>query len=218
MAIEKRKKVILNTPTGSARYPWLSKPDSKFVIGGQYKTDLVFSNESEIASLVKPLDALLEGFADEKRAELKPADAKKLTTVPYVYNEEDSDGEETGRVFLRFKLNAVVEMKDGKSFTQKPNGFDAAGTPLPATVAVYGGSELKVNFEAVPYYNAKDKAVGLTFRLRAYKVIKLSGGGGSAVAGTYGFGDVEEGYVAITTEESDTPFTTDDAPVERDDF
>jgi hypothetical protein len=207
------KKLILNTPVGTARFPWLTAADTKFNVNGEYKTDLVFNSEDELSGIIPALDKMLASFADEQRALLKPADAKKLSVVPFLHNEEDAEGEETGRVFLRFKLKALVEMKNGKSFTQKPNGFDAAGKPLPENVAVYGGSQIKINFEAAGYYNAKDKAVGLTLRLRAFKVIELSGGTGGASANSYGFGDAEEGYVAPKD-----AFESDNTPEQDDDF
>ena len=98
----------------------------------------------------------------------------------------DDEGEETGEVFLRFKLKAKVTPKDGKPFAQKPNGFDADGSPWDDETPVYGGSVIKVNFEAVPYGPDSNKKVGLTLRLRAFQVKELVTTGGASASG-YGF-------------------------------
>jgi hypothetical protein len=214
MATDKRKKIILNTPVGTARFPWLTKADTKFNAGGEYKTDLLFNSIDEVAPLVAALDKVLEEAVATQRDAMKPGDAKKLKVVHFLHHEEDSEGEETGRVFMRFKLKATVTMKDGKTFEQKPNGFDAAGEPIPMTVPVYAGSQIKINFEACPYYSAVDKAIGLSLRLRAYKVISLSSGSGSS-ASSYGFGDVEDGYSA---KESGSTDADTSAPFQEDDF
>lgn len=188
-----KKKIIKSTPVGIASFPWLTKPDTKFDAGGEYKTDLVFEPD-DIEELSSELEEILDAYFDEEKANAKPQVAKKMTKVDIIKTVYDDQGEETGQVMLRFKQKKTIQGKDGKQYIMKVNGFDAVGKPLPIGIAVYGGSRIKVNFEVVPYTSQKDKECGLTLRLRAYKVIELNSGSGGT-ASSYGFGDKEDGYV-----------------------
>ena len=210
---ERKKKIIKRTPVGLASFPWLTKADTKFDVAGEYKVDLIFEADV-IEELKDELDALLDTFFEEQKAEAKPQVAKIMKKVSVGKDVFDDQGDETGQVMLRFKQKAQISDKAGKVYAMTVNGFDSVGKPLAKDVAVYGGSELKVNFEAVPYMSAKDKECGLTLRLRAYQVITLNSGS-SGSASSFGF-DAEEGF------EQDDGFderpTSTQPPDEDDDF
>jgi len=215
MAI-KKKKIIKTTPVGTASYPWLTKPDTKYEASGEYKTDMIFE-QGELDELEEELDSILDDFFEEQKAVAKPQVAKKLTRVDIVREVYDDEGNETGQGMLRFKQKVKIKGKDEKIYTMSIDGFDAALKGWDETKAVYGGSRLKINFEVVPYNSAKDKECGLTLRLRAFQVIELVSSS-SASASSYGFGE-EEGY-----EQEETPFSTeetegtDQEDTEEDDF
>lgn len=214
----KKTKFIKTTPVGTASFPWLTKADTKFDADGTYKTDLIF-DEDEITELAEEMQVFLDAAFDEYYENAKPAVQKGMSKVETLKPVLDAEGNETGQVFLRFKLNALVKPKEGEPFEQSPNAFDAAGDPLEEGVAVYGGSRIKVNFEAVPYMSAKDKVVGLTLRLRAFQVKELcTSSGGTSEA--YGF-DREERKPAMEADDTPAPAkkakATKDKPTDGDD-
>jgi hypothetical protein len=176
------------TPKGTAQYPYLTKPDTKFNPDGDYKINLELES-SEASEIMSFLD---EQFAEAVEAAKKANPGKKIKQgdVPY------SVDENTGKVTVRFKLKAKVTPKNGEPFEQRPALFDAKGNPLDADAKIGGGSKVKVAYEAIPYFTAIAGA-GVSLRLRAVQVIELvefSSGG----AGAFGFGE-EDGYEAAPT-------------------
>lgn len=184
------------TPKGTAKYPWLNKPDTKFNPDGDYKVTLVVP--------VEEADTIMQ-FLDEQMAQSEalakknnPGKKVKVADAPY------STDEDNGTVEINFKLKAKVTMQSGDSFEQKPALFDAKGKPL-ADVNVGGGSKIKVSYECVPFYTALIGA-GISLRLRAVQVIDLVEFSGGADAGAYGFGE-EDGFEAESTS---SPFEDND--------
>lgn len=183
----------LTTPKGIAQYPWLTKPDTQYVAGGVFKVNLVLPVD-EAQSVIDKIDAEIEkSYQAAKEKAKTPGEAKKIGKAdpPYVM-EEDAEGNETGRVIIKFKQNHTLKMKDGSIVKVKPNLFDASGKLIEGNVSVFGGSEIKVASEMVPYFNQKDKEAGVTLRLKAVQVIKLVSSNG-ADASAYGFGE-EDGF------------------------
>jgi hypothetical protein len=178
------------TPIGTAQYPHLNKPDTKFNPDGEYKVNLEIDNPDAVATLVSFLDEqMAESFGKAKEEnqgkKIKQADA------PYTLDEN------TGKLTVRFKLKAKVTPKNGEAFEQKVALFDAKGTPMVSAPNVGGGSKIKVSYEVMPFYTALIGA-GISLRVRAVQVIELVEYTGSAGAGAYGFGE-EDGYEADTT-------------------
>lgn len=190
MANTSKRPLRHTSPRGVFAYPWLSKADTKFNAGGVYKVDLILEGEAAEAMTAK-LDRLLEDAKAELMDEVKPAKKKSLKIATPYAMECDDDGDETGRVVVKFKQNATIKKKDGSTIKIGPiPAFDAKGTPIKE--AVYGGSEGKVSFSCRPYYNAKDNEIGLTRDLNAVQVLELKSGGGRD-ASAYGF-EEEEGF------------------------
>jgi hypothetical protein len=212
MALKKRYPRF-TTPVGVAIYPHLTKPDTKFKPEGEYTVKLRFA-PGEIADL----QAKCEVLAKERMAEAiadKPALKKVAKYVLPFKPELDDEGDETGNLIGNFKMKAEVTKKDGTKFTQKPAIFDAAKKPTKANP--WSGSELKVNFEAFPYFNEKDKEAGVALRMFAVQIVKLVSGG-TGDAESYGFGS-EEGFVdESSAEETSTSDSTSDTASEDSDF
>jgi hypothetical protein len=186
------------TPLGTAQYPWLTKPDTKFNPDGDYTVALTFrDDDGQFSNMIN--NAAEESVANAK--EQNSGKKIKETGAPITENDD-------GSITLKFKLKAKVTPKNGEPFEQRPALFDAKGTPLGLDTKIGGGTKMKVAFEMVPFYTALAGA-GVSLRLKAAQVIDLveySGGGdGSA----YGFGK-EDGYEAkdSTTEESSFETTT----------
>ena len=173
------------TPAGTAQYPYLTKPDTKFNPDGEYKLKLEIPGAAA-QDIVTFLDEQHEA-AQAKAKKENPGKKIKEGTCPYEVDED------SGKVTVSFKLKAKVTPKNGDPFEQRPAIFDAKGKPL-QDVNVGGGSKVKVAYEMVPYYTAIAGA-GISLRLKAVQVIDLKEYSGGASAEGYGFGE-EDGYEA----------------------
>lgn len=190
------------SPKGTAKYPWLSVPDTKFNPDGDYKVTLVLPIE-EADSMIQFLDEQLAA-SEAKAKKDNPGKKVKVADAPYKVDEEN------GNIEVSFKLKARVNMQNGDSFEQRPALFDAKGKPL-QDVNVGGGSKIKVSYECVPFYTALIGA-GISLRLRAVQVIDLVEFSGGAAAGAFGF-EEEDGYEATAKA---TPMSDDNE--EEDEF
>lgn len=172
------------SPAGTAQYPYLNKPDTKFNPEGEYKCKLEIP-----ADQAQDLTTFLDEHFEQAVAKAKKDNAgKKIKegNAPY-------EIAENGNVVVNFKLKAKVTPKNGEPFEQKPAVFDAKGKPL-KDVNVGGGSTLKIAYEVIPYFTAIAGA-GISLRLKAAQVINLVEFSGGAGADAYGFGK-EDGYEA----------------------
>lgn len=150
--------------------------------------------EADMAAL---RDAYVEATIKETPKEKVAALKKTMKLADIGTPELDENGEETGRLIVKFKQAAQVTFtKNGKEETidKFVALFDARGNKVTKPVRIGPGSVVKVSFDPNPYFSAKDKEFGISFnRLSAVKLIKLeeyTGSGGSA--SDYGFGDDEE--------------------------
>lgn len=177
------------TPLGTAIYPWLVEPDTKFNALGEYKVSLSLPmNKAE--PLIKKIDEAIE-----KAKTLAPEGKKVKVAEPPYYNEVDSDEQETGNVLFKFKSKAKIQTKDGKTINMSPKLFDAKGTLLTDIEQVWGGSKIKISADLAPYFVGAVGA-GVSLRLKAVQIIDLVTGGGTN-ANSYGF-EATEGYEAST--------------------
>lgn len=202
MAQQKRKQFV--TPSGVAIYPWLNKPDTKFVPEGEFKVNLRLTAE-EAEQLINQLGQELDNFAAEaikKDPKIKQFDKR----MPFE-EEIDDNGDLTGSYIFRFKQKAKINTKSGDSFDMKVALFDAKRTPT--TVKVGGGSTLKVAFTAWPYAMASSRSIGLTLRPSAVQILQLVELSGGDDANMF---DDEDGFEADTSAAafSDTSTSTDE--------
>jgi hypothetical protein len=175
------------TPKGTARWPKINKPDTKFDEDGVYTVDLILEGKDSEALIEQITKIRDEGYKEfctkEKKAKLKLAD------LPFKAEEDDA-GNETGRTVFRFKLKAKGKSKDGSKYDRKVAIFDAKGKPTKAEV--WGGSGIKVSYEPRPWFVAMH-GVGVSLQLRAVQIIDLVTKG-SGDSKSFGFGE-EDGYV-----------------------
>lgn len=195
MAKDKKKLVSIVTPVGVARFPRLTKPDTKFKKDGEYSVGLVLSPE-EAAPLIKAIDAADDAWFQECLSEATTPKAKKALKrlhKPYA-DETDAEGEETGNIVFKASRPASFKKDDGTVLNFTVALFDSKGKPLPKSVDIWGGSKVKLNVELNPY-NTQLAGVGVSLRLKAVQVIDLVSGG-ERTADAYGFAAVEGGYEA----------------------
>lgn len=219
---EQKKKVIhekVLTEKGIAKFPYLNKADTKFNKDGEFRIRLILEGTDGA-----PIKAKLEAAAEkayqdtkaqleeafktekgEKKAKAKKAlDTLKKADLP-IKDVYDDDGNETGQIELSFKMKAQRSGGEGKPpIKQFPKLFDAKGNPFPITKDIWGGSEVKVAGQIIPFYTAAVGA-GASLRLSAVQIIKLNEGGGGN-AESYGFGK-EDGYEADPDEAAANGFS-----------
>lgn len=229
MADKKHKNPSFTSPRGVFRYPALSKPDygnEEFPKpDGEFKVQLILdaATAQPLLDKIQPLydAAIAEG--EEKFKGLKVEQRKKLKELKvndlYAPEYDRETEEETGNLIFKFAMVASGKNQKGEEWSRKPALFDAKGKPLPKTApAIWGGSEGKVSFEAVPYFISGTGAAGLKLRLQAAQVIELVSGG-QRDAGAYGFG-AEDGYEASdeTEEAADGSFKDESGNSDQQEF
>ena len=176
------------TPAGVAVYPHLNRPDVKFHDLGIYKADVAVEVE-DAKELMNKLMAYYKQTAGQA--------ANKFDNTMFTL-QTDEDGEPTGKVV--FKLRVKNRMtKKGDLWDRKPKMFDASLTPL-TDVNPYGGTVMKVNFEA--YAWSTNGKSGVSLQPVAVQIIELQEGDKQGGANAAGFGfEATEGFKAEGTQD-----------------
>lgn len=181
----------------------IQKPSQNFnKTAEEYQIKVAFEGEAR-SKFETDMKAILDGYVEETIKETpkdKVAALKKTMKLADIGQPElDEEGEETGRLIVKFKQAASVTFKDKVKGTDVTIDkfvalFDSRGNKITKPVRIGPGSIVKVSFDPNAYFSAKDKEFGISFnRLSAVKLIKLeeyTGSGGSA--DDYGFGDDED--------------------------
>ena len=185
----------LNTPTGVARWPYLSNPDTQYSDIGDYKVDLLLPKDKAIP-IIKQINTVFLANVAEEESKSKGKEIKKAK--PPFFEELDDNSNPTGNIIIRFKCKAkVTNQKTQKTYENKPSLFDAETNLLdPENVNIGAGSEIRVNAEIIPYFTALIGA-GVTLRLKGVQVIKLVER--MHESSSYGFEKVE-GYTQTNTD------------------
>lgn len=187
------------TPKGTAIFPRLNTPDTKYKPEGVYEVKLAFDADTDLSKLRAQVQQQIDAEHDRVVAKLtedgKAGLAKKVVKRPlddhFKAEEDPETGEETGRVIIKAKMTASgVSKKTGKPWKRKPDIIDAKGNKLKNPPQIGGGSVMKLAVELAPYYAPNDKTVGVSFRLEAAQIIKLVSFG-ERDAAAYGFGEEE---------------------------
>lgn len=169
----------LSTPVGTAVYPRLKTPDTKFDELGQYKADV--SVPADIAApLVEKLMAIWKNHVGK---------AAKKADNPMFANEVDEAGEETGNVIFKLRVKNRMNKK-GELWDRRPKLFDAALKPT--DVNPWGGTKYAVSFDTHEWDYGDKKGVSL--QPVGVQIIELvTGEGNGADASSMGFA-AQEGY------------------------
>jgi len=176
----------LSTPVGTAVYPRLKTPDTKFDELGQYKADVSIP----LAAAQSLMDELQ---ADHKRHTGKAA--KKAENTMWIMEVDDS-GEETGNVIFKIRVKNRLNRK-GELWDRRPKQFSADLKPI--DVNPWGGSKMVVSFD-VYEWTAGDKK-GISLQPVGVQIIELVSGSGPD-ASSMGFA-AQEGYTAPEYEGSE---------------
>lgn len=209
---EKKKAERFNSPKGTAKFPRLSEPDTKFKKDGEYSTKLLLpADAADTKEFLAQLDALSKAAFDEQAAELKPAKAKTLQLyVPYKDEEHHETGEPTGNIEVMFKTGAKYkDRKTGELKDKKLNLFDSKGKLIESKINVGNGSIIRINFTPFSFYAASGNSAGASLRINAVQILQLKTWGGASAA-EYGFGEEPDGYEADTSEKFEDNKPADD--------
>jgi hypothetical protein len=203
LADKKVKRPTYTTPVGIARYPHLNKADTRFNADGDYKCDVrLVADDAATTALIERLETL----RDEKLAEFEANEKKakdKIEVASVFTTEFDDEGNETGYVIIKTKLNATGKDKKGEVFTNEPKLFDAESNVMPKSVQIWSGSKVIVAGTVNTYAfvkkmdkksGAREIEVGVSLKCRGVQVIELVSGGGQT-AESFGF-KKQAGYKA----------------------
>lgn len=186
----------LNEPDyGSKDYP---KPD------GEYSTKgIAQASDPAIQAFIAKLNPAYQeaiAAAEKEFKALKVETRKKLGQVTVndlfttLYDQETE--QPTGEIEFKFAMKAggIIKKgpKTGKSWSRKPDLFDAKGLPMRACPAIWGGTVARISFEASPYFIPGSGAAGLKLGLMAVQIIDLVSAG-QRTASSHGF-EQEDGY------------------------
>jgi len=155
------KPIILTTPKGIAKWPYLTEPDIEFNPEGLFHTKLS-CKKTESVNIKKTIDDMI-ALEVKKQHDVNPDKAIKKS-LPYT--EEGDD------IVFNFKMKASgVRKSDKKAFTQEPNIVNADLTPFDKSLKIWGDSILKITFE--PYAWNMSIGIGCTLRIKTVQVLEL---------------------------------------------
>jgi hypothetical protein len=202
MSATKKKFVRITSPLGTAIYPRLTQPDTKFDKDGVYSVDLELDPENKetaefIATLKKAAD-------DSYAATCESKGGKKLKRSDLPVKETDE-----GKIRVKFKLKAKAGNEE-KSWSQKPMLFDSMGKAMETPPNIGSGSRIKVAFEIVPFFTAMVGA-GVSLRLKAVQIVELREYTPGSNFDAYGFKADPKGFVAASASEQATETSEDDS-------
>ena len=143
------KYVRVTTPVGNASYPWLKQPDTKFNPDGLYSCNIIVDKD-KAQKLITIID---KAYDDNIASEKAKAPNKKIKLAAKPYDEQEGN-----KVLFKIKTKAKIG-----DVAIRPHVVDAKGQPIINT-DIFGGSEVKVSADLIPYYVPANGA-GISLRL-----------------------------------------------------
>jgi len=189
----KRKNVELLTPVGTARYPHLNVPDRRFNDDGVFSCDLILEDTAEAREFMAGLDDEWAKAAEYAKDQAGKANAKAAN--PPWADEEDDEGNPTGRTILKTKLKHIVRPRNGTPWKKKVHIIDSQKNPMGETVGP--GSQLRLKI-AVRGWFMPTNGAGASLDLIAAQVFELKQGGGAVD----GFDVVDDGFTSEVAPEA----------------
>jgi len=186
MAIKSRQREeAITTAIGTAQYPWVNTPSTKFVPEGEYSCNIILTKQ-EGEAIIKKVEPILE----KKQKEQAEESGKKVKTYELPIQLEGDT------YVLKAKLKPVNgKRKDGSDYTRSLGLFDSKGNPWDREVIIRGGSKVRLNVRPKTWFSPL-LGVGVSLELLAVQVIELADGElSSQAAESFGFTEVEGGYV-----------------------
>jgi len=212
---EKKKVDILHSPKGIAKWVNVREPQRTIKtaegikpVNPNYSVTLLLDpSDDDTTKFVQSLhDANDAGFSAAKKSNPK----LKLQKMDMkIEEEQDKEGNLTGKLAIRFKCKAEGVRKDGTAWTNRPGVLDAKGNHIPKDVLIYGGSVVKVAYN-INHTAMPTGAFYTSFNLQAIRVYVLKSQSDRDAA-YYGFTSEEEGYEVDGAAGAGESFNTDGA-------
>lgn len=173
---KKQKLVQFTTPIGTARWPRLNSPDTRYNAKGVYKVDIALDPE-DIPAVRELIDSQLE-LAKAMAEEEFPGKILEPDSPPLFVDED------TGETRLKARTTASFE-SNGEIITRKMPLFDAAMRPMSDIVG--SGSRIRASVSMKPYArgSTERKTValyGLAMYLNGVQVAQLVAPGADPTA------------------------------------
>lgn len=181
--MEKIKLTTYTTPAGTAFYPYLFTPDTKFDANGVYNVKLKLTEKE-----AKPIIDMINKEITSELAKNKST--KKSEFLPYKKVD--------GSIEFHFKQKAKGKTKAGVEYEKKVKVFDAKGKMITTPLIVYSGSTVKVAYQIRPYFT-NILGCGATLVLQAVQLLNLVEGNQSK--DNFGFNQ-EDGFEYIETNQT----------------
>ena len=178
------------TPKGTAVWPKLNTPDTKFNVDGEYSVKLRLP-AADSQDLIKQLEGLRDTYQKEQ-AEAEPKVAR-YDLAPVYEAEEDDTGDLTGFNLFKFKQNAKIKLRNGGTRDMSVPIYDS--NKAPTKTEVTGGSTIRVAGVPFCYAMPSSKKVGVSLRPTGVQIIELAAGFGSDADALSMF-DKEDGFIA----------------------
>jgi hypothetical protein len=169
------------TPAGTLSWPWISKPDTRYVAEGVYKTSFILNDVES-----KPLmTACEEAFV----AEYGAAKLKKAN-MPFD-DELDANGNPTGNIIFKFKSK------------RQPKLYDSKGKVIAKVLQVASGTTAKIATALNPY--ATGVNTGVSLYLNDIQILELvEFNAGAKFTAEEGFDYVDDGKSDVEQKEPST--------------
>lgn len=181
------KNPTITFPKGTAVFPALYRPDTKFDELGVYKADFKLSAD-EAAPYIDQIQKYAKGHMGKALPKAKNPCFEMIL---------DEDGEETGEVLFKARVKNKLRRSDGKLWDRRPLLIDAKKNDLPTDANPWGGSVIRVQVEV----NMGDKPKKfINLQPMMVQVIEMVTGGSKGDASAF---DEEEGYEADTSDFDD---------------
>jgi len=160
----------VTSPKGKALWAKLDKPDREYNAKGQYSVDLVVDPGAPgVPEFIEKLEKLRD-TAMEQANDGKPK-PKQFKARDVYKDEYDKDGNETGNIIFKFKMNNVDDRRPGQNRVILV-GPKASEGEIPM-VQVGNGSIIRCVAFANPYAMASDKTIGVSLILEKVQLIDL---------------------------------------------
>lgn len=169
----------VTSPKGTSVWCKITEPDRMFNDKGEFSTQLVCDpNDPAVKAFVKKLEDLRDTALAETK-ETKGAAGKGIKAKQVYFEEVDKDGEETGNIFFKFKLNNIDD-RAANGDSAKILVFDAKKRVMDDVPLVGNGSVIRCVAYANPYFMANTKEVGISLiwsKMQLIDLVEFEGGG-----------------------------------------
>ena len=175
------KQPSILTPAGSAQYPRLNSPDTRFHEDGEYRCNVIVTEKE-----AKGFEKILRKLYDQEyklRCEEEGKKFKKSDFFPVVINDE-------GEHIIKAKRQGTWTTRDGVKKENQIAVYDASAQPMPNDLIVGAGS--KVILSVRPnFWNTGMLGFGCSLSLMGVQVLELADYSPTA---TLGF-EAQDGFV-----------------------